>query len=405
MNESKTPQWLIDTQNKSWEPEILISGITLTILFILSSYIYNLYAMLVQDFAVYDRMAISLYVLSTILLTGFKIILIVHLILRGVWTGFVGLSYVFPEGVKKEKLLKSKKDINFDKPEVLVIKIEKICSLLFSFIFSTITLFIGLYLIYIPVVLLFIIGLDLLLIRYFLLSFFPLILLLIAIFAVLIDRHPKFAGLKQKVENSFLNCLLPIYATNIGRIKTGLIFVFYFIIIVSLSLPEITKFEFENDESTEVILEAGNVSLNNDLYVDLRDQDLRIPKATISQFHVTGNTIELFISHYKADLYTIKEINKDPGLLDEYDTFSGSNINNVQDLYKITIDDEISSGLRWYNKKINETDQKGMMTTISLVDIESGYHELKIDKILWSVKKDSLLHISDWIAITFEKDK
>ena len=41
MNEKKTPDWLIETQNKSWEPEILISGITLTFLFIISSHIYR----------------------------------------------------------------------------------------------------------------------------------------------------------------------------------------------------------------------------------------------------------------------------------------------------------------------------------------------------------------------------
>lgn len=37
MNDSKTPDWMLEIQNKSWEPEILISGITLTSLFILSN--------------------------------------------------------------------------------------------------------------------------------------------------------------------------------------------------------------------------------------------------------------------------------------------------------------------------------------------------------------------------------
>jgi len=42
MNKTKTPDWLLDIQNKSWEPEILISGITLTFLFILSNYIVTI---------------------------------------------------------------------------------------------------------------------------------------------------------------------------------------------------------------------------------------------------------------------------------------------------------------------------------------------------------------------------
>ena len=87
MNETKIPKWLIDTQNKSWEPEILISGITLTFLFLLSNYIYNFYGMLIQDFAVWDGILRILYCLSIMGLNGFKIVFITHLILRGIWAG------------------------------------------------------------------------------------------------------------------------------------------------------------------------------------------------------------------------------------------------------------------------------------------------------------------------------
>ena len=73
MNQNKTPDWLVEIQNKSWEPEILISGFTLTFLFILSDYIYNFYGMLVQDFAVFEVIARVLYRVSIGILTGFKI--------------------------------------------------------------------------------------------------------------------------------------------------------------------------------------------------------------------------------------------------------------------------------------------------------------------------------------------
>ena len=139
MEENQTPKWLIAAQNKSWEPEILISGITLTFLFILSNRIYNFFGMLTQDFGVFDAISKSLYIISIISLTSLKIILVAHLVLRGVWTGFVGLSYVLPNGVKYEKLPKNQRSVKFDTPESIVIKIEKICSLLFSFIFSSIT--------------------------------------------------------------------------------------------------------------------------------------------------------------------------------------------------------------------------------------------------------------------------
>ena len=49
MKKDITPQWLIDIQHRSWEPEILISGITLTFLFLLTDYIYNFCGMLIQQ--------------------------------------------------------------------------------------------------------------------------------------------------------------------------------------------------------------------------------------------------------------------------------------------------------------------------------------------------------------------
>ena len=160
MNESKTPQWLIDVQNKSWEPEILISGITLTFIFILSKHVYNFFGMLVQDYAVSVGLAFGSYILSIFVFTGLKIILVIHLILRGLWTGFVGLSYVFPDGVNKDRMSSKMRQVQFDKPEKFVIKLEEVCSLLFSFIFSSVTLILSFALLWIPMILLYVVGLD-----------------------------------------------------------------------------------------------------------------------------------------------------------------------------------------------------------------------------------------------------
>ncbi len=141
MNENNTPAWLIAVQNKSWEPEIIISGLTLTFLFIVTDHIFNYFGMLIQEYAVLEVMAHILYAISIIMLTGLKVILIVHLILRGLWTALVGLSYVYPAGVNRENLAKSEQNLKFPRPDELVIKVEKICSLLFAFIFSTIVFF------------------------------------------------------------------------------------------------------------------------------------------------------------------------------------------------------------------------------------------------------------------------
>jgi len=402
MNESKTPDWLIETQNKSWEPEILISGITLTFLFILSNHIYNFYGMLIQDFAVFDVMSKVLYIISVIILTGLKIILVIHLILRGVWTGFVGLSYVFPDGVKKENLPESTKNINYDKPETFVIKIEKICSLLFSFVFSSITFVIGFFIIYIPLIILFIIDLNMSYIEIIALIYSFVFIAGAIIFSILLATKLKNSRLKQKIENSIFNNILYTYFTNIGKTKSYLIFGSYFLIVTSLSFSDFSKFDFENDKSRDISSTVNINNLNRDHYEALRNQKLRIPKATIDQFHVTGHTIELFISYYKEDLYPIKELQKNSTFCKKFNIESDSTRIKLSDLYKIVIDDKPISGLRWYFTENKYTNQKGIITILPVENLTSGDHELKINKNYWSIKKKEMKLIKNWEIIPFE---
>lgn len=414
MNETKTPKWLLDTQNKSWEPEILISGITLTFLFILSTHIYNFYGMLIQDFAVWDVIAKNLYVISLIILTGLKIILIVHLILRGIWTGFIGLSYVFPGGVNKENVLPSIKNTHFDKPEVFVIKIEKICSLLFSFIFTSITFIIGSLIIFIPIVLLFFLGLDLSLVRIIGLAICFLVMLAAFILSILFQTKLKNSGFKAKLENSIFNNILATYMSNIGRAKTFLIFGFYFLLIILLSLSDITKFGFRNQKSAEISSLSNMVYLDKDHYDSLRDQKLRIERAAISEFRVTGDTLKLFIAFYKEDLFTLEHLPDDPSLCKEFGIKPDEPETSLADLYRISIDDKPIPGLDWYAVDHKYTNQKGIFTTIPINAVTQDghwpaadkaaqrYHELRIDKIYRRISKKKMKLIKNWDIIPFK---
>lgn len=402
MNENKTPDWLLEIQNKSWEPEIIISGITLTFFFIFSDYIYNFYGMLVQDFAVYEAIAKNSYYVSIILLTGFKIVLIIHLILRGIWTGLVGLSYVFPNGVKKENLSKKYNHINYLKPETMVLNLEKTCSLLFSFIFTSITFVIGIFIVFVPVIMLFIIGLDLSYIRFITLYFIVPLVMILSILSIIFANKIKKISLMRKIESSFLTHTLVIYQTNIGKLKTYLIFAVYFLFILLISLSDISKFEFRNDKSAEICSSETIVCLNNNHYEDLKNQKLRTPKATIDQFRTTGNTMELFISFFKEDIFTVKKLESNPELFKKFNLDSTKTNINLIDLYKITIDDKTVSGLTWYITENIYTNQKRFKTTITLDSTKNGYHELRINKLFWSLKKEDIKIIKNWEIIPFE---
>lgn len=79
--------WLESLQRNSWEPEVIISGITLAFLFSFPSKIYTFSAMLVQEvgLAFVGAMLVLLYLSAVI--SVFKIFFVVHLVLRFIWAG------------------------------------------------------------------------------------------------------------------------------------------------------------------------------------------------------------------------------------------------------------------------------------------------------------------------------
>ncbi len=131
--------WLKRIQEQSWEPEILISGI---VLFALVQF-----PPLIRQFDEYlDVYSISAFsngnvdeLLFAVLLTanywliaGFTL----HLIMRSVWVAFVGLSYVYVNGVDLDRLsyherYKKILEKNSDYTKS-IIKLEKVCSTVFA---------------------------------------------------------------------------------------------------------------------------------------------------------------------------------------------------------------------------------------------------------------------------------
>ncbi len=137
----KATSWLKRIQEGSWEPEILISGIVLYGLFQIPSLIDQLYIYLENySYAILDNglnlTLTSLLKISTVwLVIGF----ISHLFFRSVWAAFVGLSFVYKRGVQIEKLqyphlFKKHLSKNNDYKNQ-IIRLEKICSTIFSISF------------------------------------------------------------------------------------------------------------------------------------------------------------------------------------------------------------------------------------------------------------------------------
>ena len=147
---SIVPNWLKELQQRSWEPEILLSGIVLYGMF----KVPDLLDQLLKFFKVNIfgntsdiNNLVALFKMGIYWLIGG---LILHLICRGVWIGMVGLSYTFPDGIQQDKLdyrggfkEKISKTPSYEK---IVIRLEKISSSLFSVSFMLFMSLIGGYL-------------------------------------------------------------------------------------------------------------------------------------------------------------------------------------------------------------------------------------------------------------------
>ena len=134
---------------KSWEPEILLSGIVLygmfqvppaldRFLFFFSNEVYN-------DVNALDLLVALLKIGVYWLIVG----LVLHLICRGLWIGLVGLSYSFPRGIRSERLKyqpKYLKRVSGIPPfEDIILKLERLCSIIYSVSFLLFMSLIGTY--------------------------------------------------------------------------------------------------------------------------------------------------------------------------------------------------------------------------------------------------------------------
>ena len=145
MEEKEEIQWYEKLSLNSWEVEILIVGFVLVMLFNIPDTLSLEFTKLeagsmgrgVQDFLIWMTIGLSLLIISTIvniLIVSFSL----YLGLRGFWVGVLGLSSVYPDGINLKKLNFNKiftKQISKYNFNDFILKIDNICSSIFSLSF------------------------------------------------------------------------------------------------------------------------------------------------------------------------------------------------------------------------------------------------------------------------------
>jgi len=156
-------EWLEKLQQESWQLELLISGLALFGIYESRSWIDNFRHYSNTNFSgSIDTMA---GFLNGILAVGWNIFfinLLIHVILRGLWIGAIGLRYV-SEDIDYDGLNYSPRFTSLLRKRVgefddFIEKLERICSVLFAYTFLLFLLFVSAMLFFAQTILLFELG-------------------------------------------------------------------------------------------------------------------------------------------------------------------------------------------------------------------------------------------------------
>ena len=419
MEENNKTQWFEKLRLNSWEIEILIVGFVLVILFNIPDTISLELSKITKDYAVREigdfliwfTNLLTLGILSSIvhiLIASF----ILYLGLRGFWVGVLGLSSVYPKGINLEKLNfntifnKQITKYNFND---FVIKIDNICSSIFSFCFLISFSIVSLFLFLIEILLLstyadkffsYLLNdsyntsyTDILVVPFLLCGF--LFFIDYFLFGIIKKIKWKPFGYIFNIIDKFYKyvTLIFIYDTlyyafisNVKRRVVFLLFLSFVFISTSLDSFELEKqIYFPSVKSSEVIMKSRNYE---DKFVERDDYtDKLYPEYPFIQSDVINdNYIKLHIPYHAYMNMPIEEFC--PELL--LDTLEKNHIykqkkiiNCINSAYTIFIDKkQIKSNFVLYDYAHFLLDIKTFFMVVSLDEFSNGRHVLTIKKAL-----------------------
>ncbi len=385
--------WLIKIQQESWQAEIFLSGILIFTLTKIPQFVTNKFYIIGSQYIDFNDIRAFEYLIRVSvywLIVGF----VVHLILRGIWAGFVGLSYTFPNGIIKEQTNfapKFQRVIdNIPTPEQSIIALEKYCSALFSITFMLFMITLGITVFNLFFNYLFV----LLLIKIGIFNTIPAIILnaIFAIFVILYAIDFLTVGMLKKIK-----WLAPIYypvywflnlftlsflyrniyytiATNFSRTKVIIAILIYlaainfFAIVVIRGTPRLAYFDYRIESF-----------MTNRNYENLRNEEDFIKNASIQSDIIDDNIVRLFIV-YKLHVdealdncITEKEFES----LDEK-VLRDKKLSCLDEFYVIKIDNTYFQKLSWRYYIHPKTSEYGLITWIDISAFDKGQHEINI---------------------------
>lgn len=402
MSES-TPTWLSEIQDRSWEPELFISGGAIFFLWQATDFLHYESFILTQTTGYFEPLVIANFLIAALnaLIFGFAL----HLITRGFWTAAVTLSYVYPKGVQMDRIHYApsfKEHIKEVRGTVeQVVFLETVSSMIFTLSFFFFLIIIGLLLTLLVIIphsaLVEIVGARI----FFYMQAFAFLLYLLG-FIYLIDFFTLGYIKKQK---RFAKIYYPIYVvfswltlahlyrttyyTLVSHSRPWILIlgaVLYIAIAFSISLFRLEGSQILLDVRSYLNLKSETYSHQAHYYENLRKPGELVQHVTIQSEIISENYVKLFIVHQKVIENLMSQgcdamMNQPAAYLRCYSNF-----------YKIYIDGQFQDSLTWRHYKHPDTREVGIVAFIPIGDLESKEHILKI--ILHVNKSDDLRKLS-----------
>lgn len=397
MEKQKDLTWLEHLQRNSWEPEVIISGITLAFLFAVPARVYEFSAMLVQELGMpYLPSSLILLYLASII-SVFKIFFVIHLILRFLWAGLLGLSYAFPNGVIHENLFQRGRGMPYQKPEEMVLRMEKICSMAFAYpisliiVFSGITLLLGVFVsVYLWV--------D---ISFFFVYLILMVLLIGISLQLLFGKKSRF---RLWYTNSLIGSIAATYQSNLGKwFSLG-----YGVLIFGIATPLIIS------DSRDFSLFFNEVNMNDfelewpakNLYFETHhDPQKRYAKLILPGEEVSGKTLRIGLVRYEEDEQILARIQED--FIPELDSLGWHPLAETVDLHRIYIDEKPVSNQIWRKERLPITRQKISQSFLTVDSLSLGFHRIRVEKLTLEYhlfdSKPKLKLLKNWAVVDFIK--
>lgn len=406
-NQESKPKWLAELQDKSWEPEVILSGIVLFGMFKLPGLLDDFLLYFGPNFAHSNQLPdifINFLKIACFWLTGG---LIAHLISRGVWVGMIGLSFTFPEGIQRGKLkLKNKYRSSVEKipaTEQIILKLERFSSALFSFSFMMFMIMIGGYVFMLTTFIIPIIALQYLpaglpllappVMEYVFVGYFILIFLISLIGTIDFITLGFIKNIKwlNKIYwpiyrivgfltlSKFYRPIYYVLITNVKRWKivVGLLF---FVVTSFVWINSSIDSKYPNEKFSMISIWSDDPStMAYTGYYDDQAGGLRSIDASIQSDIIKGSTLKLFLVLRADREDSIRAYCNLDSLLQVKDLpRSKAQLQCLADFYSISINDSVVADLAYKFHYKTSSDQRGILTYIDIGGLEYGYHSLDI---------------------------